>query len=69
MQNSMVEFILPDLDWKYPFWVKVNLVQKIKIARLNWNSLPRLILLYKIQWYGSFNLFNLFFLGKLGLKN
>ena len=26
VQNSIFVFIFSDLDWKYPFWVKGNIV-------------------------------------------
>ena len=46
-------FILSVLDLKYH--LRVNLVQKIKIICLNWNSVPRLIWICRIQWLGTFN--------------
>ena len=47
MQNSMVVFTFAALDQKYLFGA--NLVQKIKIASLSWNLLPRLIQIRRIQ--------------------
>ena len=41
-----------DLDWKYPFWA--NLVQKMKIVRLSWNLVPRLIWICRIQSHVEF---------------
>ena len=35
MQNSMAMFNFSAFYWTYPFWA--NLVQLIKIVRLNWN--------------------------------
>ena len=59
----------PVLDRKYTFWV--NLIQKIKIASLNWNLVPRLVRKSWIQlWYSFFLFFyqkNLF-LSKFGPK-
>ena len=51
----MVVFIFSDLEWKYPFWG--NLIQKIKIVSLSWNSVPRLIWICRIHWYCSLFLF------------
>ena len=55
MQSSVVVFIFSDLDWKYFFWA--NLVQKIKIATLSWNMVPRLIWICRIQWKELFTFF------------
>ena len=55
MQNSMVEFVLFVLHWKYPFWV--NLVQKIEIVSLSWNVVPRLMRICRIQWRCSLFLY------------
>ena len=43
----MVRFTFSDLDCRYPF--SANLVQKIKIVRLSWHSLPRQIQTYWIR--------------------
>ena len=51
MQNSMVVSSFSIFDWKYPFWS--NLIQKIKIASLSWNLVPRLIQVCRIQWWWS----------------
>ena len=49
-QNSIVMFSLSVADWNYLFWA--NLVQKIKVVHFNWNSIPRLIQICRIQWRG-----------------
>ena len=48
MQNSMVVFTFSVLDRKHPFWA--NLVQKIKIVRLNLNLVPKLTNLSDCNW-------------------
>ena len=56
MQNSMMIFIyLFFFDRKYPFWA--NLVQKVNSISWNWNLGPRLIQIWRIQWWCSFFLF------------
>ena len=35
MQSSLVVLTFSVFDQRYPFWA--NLVQKVKIVRLNWN--------------------------------
>ena len=55
MQNSMLMFTFSVFDWNYPLWAK--LVLKIKIVNLNWNLVPRLIRICRIQWCCSFFLF------------
>ena len=69
MQNSMMLFSFLVFDWKYPFWA--NLVQKVKIISWSWNSVPRLILICRIQWCCSFSCFwvEIPFLGKFCPKN
>ena len=59
-------------DRKYPFLA--NLDKNIKIVRLSWNLVPRLIRISRIQWWCSLFPFFRFwleipFLGKLGPKN
>ena len=56
MQDSMVMFNCSVFDKKYPFWV--NLVQKLKIVSLRWNMGPRLIHIWRIQWWCSLFLFS-----------
>ena len=46
MQNSMAMFNFSAFYWNYPFWA--NLVQPIKIVRLSWNLVPRLIRIRRI---------------------
>ena len=46
MQNSMAMFNFSAFYWNYPFWA--NLVQLIKIVRLSWNLVPRLIRIRRI---------------------
>ena len=46
MENSMVMFIFFAFHWNYPFCA--NLFQIIKIARLRWNLVPRLIRICRI---------------------
>ena len=48
MQNLMMTFNFSVFDWI--FLLCTNLVQKIKIVRLNTNSVPRLIWICRIQW-------------------
>ena len=55
MQNSMVVFTFSVSDRKHPFWA--NLVQKIKIASLGCNLVPRLVQICRIQWWRSLFLF------------
>ena len=55
MQNSMVLFIFSVWDQKQPFWA--NLVQKIRLVSLGWTLVPRVIRIYRIQWWCSFFLF------------
>ena len=55
MQNSMVVYTFSVLNQKNPFWA--NVVQKIKIASLSWNLVPRLIRICRIQWWCSLFLF------------
>ena len=59
MQNSVVIFIFPFLDRKYPFWV--NLVQKSKIVSLNLNLIPTLLQVCKIRSWCLLILFHTFF--------
>ena len=42
-------------DRKWPFWA--NLVKKIKIASLSWNSVPRLVRICRTHWRCSVFLF------------
>ena len=49
MQNSMVLINFSALGWEYIFWV--NLVQKIKIVRVNWNLV---IPIWTIEWWSLF---------------
>ena len=47
MQKSMVGmFNFSAFYWNYPFWT--NLVQLIKIVRLSWNLVPRIIRIRRI---------------------
>ena len=46
MQNSTTMFNFSAFSWNYPFWA--NLVQLIKIVRLSWNLVPRLIRIRRI---------------------
>ena len=55
MQTSMVRFAIICFRLEIPFLG--NFVQKVKIIRLNWNSIPRLIWTCRIQWHGLLNLF------------
>ena len=66
MQNSLFTFSV--LEHENPFLV--NLVQKIKIFSLNWNLLPRLIRLYKLNNDVHFFCFKqqISFLGKIVSK-
>ena len=53
MQNSMVMFTFSFFDQRYFFWA--NLAQKVKIASLSWNSVPRLIQICRFQrWCSPF---------------
>ena len=56
MQNSMVPFIFSILDRTQIFW-GANLLQKVKIASLSLNLVPRLIRICQIQWWCSRSLF------------
>ena len=59
------EFILSVLDWKYPFWA--NLVPKVKISSLGWNSVQGIIIrIWRIWWRCS--CFFLFETGKTLIK-
>ena len=49
MQNSMVGLTFFGFDQNYFFWA--NFVQTIKIVTLSWNLVPRLIEIYRIQWW------------------
>ena len=49
MENSMMLFTFFIFDQKYPFWA--NLIQKIKFARFRWDLIPRLIRIFRIQWW------------------
>ena len=60
VQNSMVMFNFAILNWKCPFWA--SLVQKIKIFRITWNFVLRLIQICRIQEWCSL------FCGNLDLK-
>ena len=51
IQNFMVVFTFSLLDRKYFF--RPNLVRKIKIVSLTWNSEPSLIPIHGIQWWCS----------------
>ena len=55
MQNSVVVFSFFIFERNNPFWS--NKVQKIKIVRLNWNLVRRLIWICWIQWWCSVFLF------------
>ena len=44
------------LDVKHPIWA--NLAQKIKIASLKWNLVPRAIRICRIHWWCSLFLFS-----------
>ena len=68
MQNSMAMFIFSAFRWDYPFWA--NLVQLIKIVRLSWNLVPRLIRICKINVMVHLIYFRLKipFFGKFGPK-
>ena len=55
MQYPVVIFTFSIFDWKYLSWT--NLVQKIKIVSLNWNLVPRLVGICRIQWHCSLFLF------------
>ena len=48
MQNSVMLFTFFFFDQDWSFWA--NLVQNVKIVRLRWNLIPRLIRIYRIQW-------------------
>ena len=57
MQNSMMVFTFSVFDQKYHFWA--NLIQKIKILRLSWSLLPRVIIVIRrSQWRCSLFLFS-----------
>ena len=50
MQNSVVLlFTLSIFDWEYPFWT--NLVQKNKTVSLTWDLVPRLMGIWRNQWW------------------
>ena len=70
MQNSMVMFTFSVFFYrKCPLWA--NLVQNIKIVSSNWNLAPRLIQVWRIQWWCSLFSFSTeekHFLGKFGPK-
>ena len=57
------------LDQKKLFWA--NSVQNTKVVCKCWNLVPRLILMYWIQWWCQLFLFNLrnTLFGNFGLKN
>ena len=55
MQNLMDLFTFSLFDWKYCFWA--NLVQKVKITSWSWNLVPRLIRIFRIQWWSSLFVF------------
>ena len=57
MQNSVVIATFSVLEWENLFGA--NLVQKTKIVPLNWNLVPRLIRICRIQWCGSFYVLDL----------
>ena len=42
---------LPNHLRAFFFFIRVNLVQKIKIINLSWNFMPRLIRICRIQWW------------------
>ena len=65
----MVVFTFAALDQKYLFGA--NLVQKIKIASLSWNLLPRLIQIRRIQCWCLIFLFSIgiTFFGQIGPTN
>ena len=70
MLSSMVMFTFSIFDWKTAFWA--NLVKKMKIVKIIWNLVPRLIRICRIQWCGvHFIYFRLGipFLDKLGPTN
>ena len=48
MQNSMAMFTLSVINQQYPFCT--NLLQKVQIVSLDWNLVPSLILICRIQW-------------------
>ena len=52
-------------------WIKLNLVQKLKINSLRWNFVPRLIQICRIPWWCSLFLFSteITFLGKIDSEN
>ena len=65
LKNLVVKFIFSVFVRKYPLWS--NPIQKIKIVRLTWNLVPRLIQIFRIQrwlsrmfriqwWYSLFKL-------------
>ena len=56
------------INQKHPFWT--NLVQKLKIVSFTLSLVPRLIPIWRIQWWYSVFLFRLEipFLGKFGPK-
>ena len=56
MQNSMMKLTFYVFNWEYPFWAR--LVRKIKTACLNWNLVPRLIRISRIQWHCSLFVLN-----------
>ena len=69
IQNSIVVFNCSVLDRKHTF--RENLVKKIKIVILSRNLVPRLIRIFRIQWWCSLFLFqnrNTIF-GQFGPKN
>ena len=70
IHNWMVLFTFSIFDRKYPFLE--NLVQKIKIPSLSWNSVQNLIGICRIGWWFFFFFFCLRpeipFLGKFGPK-
>ena len=51
LQNSIAVFNFSVLDFEYPFGG--TLFQKIKIIILSWKFVPRLIRIYRIQWWCS----------------